>query len=276
MLTDIFKCLRPKQWVKNVFVFGPVVFSHQFLYTEALLKSLLAFAIFCCTASALYIFNDIWDKKSDAEHPTKKHRPITSGKISIFMAWGVIVILALMAAVGIIILPSILPMLSVYILMIIGYSIWLKHIAVVDICIVASGFVLRTFVGADAIGVVHSNWMSITVFCLALFLITTKRHQELIQVGNTARQSLQHYTVSVLNKFVILSASATFIFYVLYVALAKPQMAISVPFVLFGLMRFMLLLENKNNEDPTETLIKDIPILCNAVLWGVICIMVLV
>lgn len=276
MITDILKVLRPKHWIKNVFVFGPVVFSHQFLLAEPLVKSGLAFIIFSLMASALYIFNDIMDRQSDAKHPSKKHRPIASGRISVPTAYGIIAILALISAGGIYILPDILPMLGVYIIMIILYSIWLKNIAVVDICIVASGFVLRTFVGGDAIGVPHSNWMSITVFCLALFLIVTKRRQELIRVGHTMRQSLQQYTVSVLDKFIILSAGATFVFYTLFVALNKPQMAPSVPFVLFGLMRYILLLENKNTEDPTDTLTQDIPILLNAVLWGVSVLFVLI
>ncbi len=225
--------------------------------------------VFSFVASVLYIFNDICDRRADMQHPTKKYRPVASGAVSVPLAVGIMVGLGGISAVGVYMVPAILPMLGVYVGMILLYSVWLKHTAVVEMCIVASGFVLRTFVGGDAISAPHSNWMTITVFCLALFLITSKRRQELAHVGDTARTILRQYTVPLLDKFVTLSATATFVFYTLFVALNKPQLAPSVPFVLFGLMRYMMLLENKNIEDPTEAVIKDIPILLNAWLWGI-------
>jgi 4-hydroxybenzoate polyprenyltransferase len=275
----IVRLLRPAQWLKNGFVLGPLIFSRSFLSPSAVLHSLAAFAIFCGAASAGYIINDVFDRESDRLHPVKRiRRPIASGEISVRAAATIVVIaipLLLIAALAV--SPKFLLVVALYLCLTTAYSMHLKNMPIIDLFVIASGFVLRVWGGAVAINVVLSVWMFITALSLALYLAATKRRQELLTTIAAAefRSVLQHYSVALMDYYSEIAVVATFVFYGLYIATVRPQLAASVPVVLFGVFRYRFLMDLSHDESPTDRLVRDPQMIICALLWAAISVVVL-
>ena len=273
------RLLRPAQWLKNGFVLGPLIFSRSFLSTSAVLHSLAAFAIFCGAASAGYIINDVFDRESDRAHPIKRHRrPIASGEISVRAAVTIVTIAIPLLLIGaFFVSPKFLLAVALYLGLTTAYSIHLKTMPIIDLFAIATGFVLRVWGGAVAINVVLSVWMFITTLSLALYLAATKRRQELLATTAAAdfRAVLQHYTVALMDYYSEVAVVATFVFYGLYIVTVRPQLAASVPVVLFGVFRYRYLMELNHDESPTDRLVRDPQMIICAVLWAAISVLVL-
>jgi len=274
----VIRLLRPGQWLKNGFVIAPLIFSRSFVVEGAVLRSLAAFAIFCAAASAGYIVNDIVDRESDRAHPRKRLRPIASGEISVRAAITIVSILVplLLAAAFFVSLKFLLAV-ALYLVLTTAYSLTLKSMPIIDLFAIACGFVLRVWGGAVAINVVLSVWMFITTLSLALYLAATKRRQELLSTAAASefRSVLQHYTVALMDYYSEIAVVATFVFYGLYIATVRPQLAASVPVVLFGVFRYRYLMELSHDESPTDRLVRDPQMIVCALLWAAIAVVVL-
>jgi 4-hydroxybenzoate polyprenyltransferase len=263
------KALRPHQWVKNAFVFAALVFSRNLTNAEAGLRALLAFAAFSAVASAIYLVNDVMDFERDRVHPKKRNRPIAAGKVkrptALFMAAGLAPIglgIAwwLNTATGITI--------TAYGLMNLSYSFGLKNVVLLDVFIIALGFLLRVSVGAFAIEVGISPWLLICTFFIALFLAFCKRRHELVSLGEDAaahRGILAEYSTPFIDKMISALASMTVMSYALYTIdprvssrLGTDALVITVPLVLFGVFRYLYLVHrHQMGGSPTEIVLTD-------------------
>ncbi len=271
------KLLRPKQWVKNVFVLAPLVFSGQFQNPVALMQVLLAAVLFCLAASAVYILNDLRDVEHDRQHPIKaKSRPLAAGMVSQREALILLATLYGLVALGWWFLPAVVYVIIAYVLLNVAYTFVLKHLPVVDIFTIAVGFVLRVYAGAMALAVPLSSWMFVTTFCLALYLAAIKRRQELLQSGTEGRKVLERYSVALVDRYAEMSATGALVFYSLFVMSARPEMVITIPVVLFGLFRYWYMVEVlEGGESPTDALFADGQLLVTVIVWGGLCVWVL-
>ena len=268
------RLIRPRHWVKNAFVLAPAVFAGVFTEPESALKGLAAFGMFCLAASAVYVFNDLRDASTDRLHPVKRHaRPLASGALSI--ATGRMVLAALVAGLAASMIAFRAPALTIagYVALNVAYTLWLKHVAVVDLFCIASGFMLRVYAGAQAVDVPLSSWMLITTLALALYLAAVKRRQELATSGPESRRVLANYTLPLLDGYAQTAASASVVFYSLYVMDVRPELAITVPFVLLGIFRYSYLVQTRQvGESPTDALWTDVPLILTILAWGALCV----
>lgn len=268
------RLLRPRHWVKNAFVPAPAVFAGVFTDPGDAARALAAAGVFCLAASAVYVFNDLLDAPTDRLHPVKRHaRPLASGALS--MATGRLVLCVLLAAlaVSMIAFPAPAAAIGAYLALNVAYTLKLKHVAVVDLFCIASGFVLRVYAGARAVDVPLSSWMLITTMALALYLAAVKRRQELATSGHEARRVLGSYTLPLLDGYAQTAASASVVFYSLYVIDVRPQLAVTVPFVLLGIFRYSYLVQTRQvGESPTDALWSDVPLILTILGWGALCV----
>lgn len=269
--------LRPKQWIKNGFVLAPLLFTGGFLDTGAIGAALLATLLFCVAASAAYVVNDLHDAEHDRRHPGKsKTRPIAAGIVSPAAAIALLVVLYGLLALGWLYAPKVVLVIAGYLVLNLAYTFVLKHQPVVDIFTIAIGFVLRVYAGASALSVPVSDWMFVTTLCLALFLASVKRKQELAHSGVAARKVLQEYSPSLVDRYAAISATGALIFYSLFVMSSKPQMVITLPLVLFGLFRYWYVVDELDGgESPTDALLADWQLLLTVVLWVGVCVVTL-
>lgn len=265
--------LRPKQWVKNAFVLAPLLFTGQFLELSEISKVAIATILFCIASSSVYIINDIHDIEKDRLHPIKSvKRPLASGDITVPKALLVLLILYIILFVSFIFSPQIISVVFVYILLNFFYTYLFKHIPVLDIFTIATGFVLRVVVGAAALAVPVSDWMLVTTLCLALYLAAVKRRQELSQVGDEGRKVLRKYSVALVDRYAEMSATATLVFYSMYVMSESPKLVMTVPLVLFGLFRYWYVVEElEGGESPTDALLADVPLMLTVLVWIGVC-----
>jgi decaprenyl-phosphate phosphoribosyltransferase len=265
--------MRLKQWVKNGFVLAPLVFSGAFLDSAAVSQALLAALLFCLASSATYIVNDMHDIELDRLHPKKSEtRPLAAGIVSAPMA--MVLLGALYAALvwGWFVAPNVVLVIAAYMVLNLAYTFVLKHQPVVDIFTIAIGFVLRVYAGAMALSVPVSGWMFVTTLCLALYLASVKRRQELSQSGTEGRKALEKYSVSLVDRYAEMSATGALVFYSMFVMSAKPQLVITIPLVLFGLFRYWYVVEELDGgESPTDALLADWQLLLTVVLWVAAC-----
>jgi 4-hydroxybenzoate polyprenyltransferase len=276
MIRDYVRLIRIKHWVKDVFVFAPLIFSLNFYKPIYIGRTLIMVAAFCLAASSVYVFNDVADRERDRLHPKKKDRPIASGAVPVRSALilSAVLFLASVAVCAILGLPSVLIVLT-YIAMNVAYSLLLKKQTFIDVMVIATGFLLRVVAGAIAINVELSSWMLLTTFFLSLFLGFGKRRKEVTEGSNRHRAVFQDYTVELLNSLIIISASLTIITYSLYVVTSKAMIDLgrdkfiaTIPFVVFGVFRYMFLIYRHNNGgDPAEVLLKDKVLLIDIALW---------
>lgn len=265
---------RPRHWIKNGFVFAPLVFTGMFLDGDAVARTLFAFVLFCAAASATYVFNDLGDLETDRLHPAKRTtRPLAAGAVTPRQARMLMMALLACVAAGVALNPAVGAVVMGYLLLNAAYTLRLKHVAVVDLFCVAGGFVLRVFAGAVAIGVPLSSWMLITTLCLALYLAAVKRRQELAGGDGAGRRVLAAYTPALLDRYAEMSGVSAVVFYSLFTITVRPELSITIPFVLFGLFRYGYVVECRaGGESPTDLLWKDLPLAGTVVLWVSACV----
>jgi 4-hydroxybenzoate polyprenyltransferase len=275
-----FKQLRPKQWFKNIFVFPALVFSGTFLEVEPVLDALGAFAVFSMLASSGYVFNDYIDREADRKHPKKRHRPIASGALPEWMAFG----LMLACLVGGLALawwlsPAFLGIAVIYLATTISYSFWFKHVVIIDVLFLASAYVWRVIGGAVAIAVAVSPWLFLCTVFAALFFGFNKRRAELLQVGahSGTRRNLAEYSPQMLEQFQAIVTSAVIISYLMYtVQGTTPWMTLTTPMVLYGIFRYIYLIDRHGEGGaPDETVLRDRPLLITGALYVLVTLGVL-
>jgi decaprenyl-phosphate phosphoribosyltransferase len=266
---DLIKLARFRQWIKNGFVFAPLVFSGQVTNFDSIQQAFFATLIFCFTSSVVYILNDILDVSNDRRHPIKRHsRPIASGGIEIYQALIFMALLSSLVLFGLFIFPQLILPISMYLFLNFVYNLWLKSQPVLDIFCIAFGFTLRTFAGTAILNTAMSAWLFITVLSLALFLASIKRKQELINIGVISRPNLKNYSLDLINKYAEISATGALIFYSLFVISVRPELVTTIPFVIFGIFRYWYIVEKeKKGESPTDALINDWQLILNIVVW---------
>jgi 4-hydroxybenzoate polyprenyltransferase len=275
------KVLRLDHWVKNIIILFPVLFSRSYMEVEAWILASLATAAFCLTASAVYILNDIVDRRSDGFHPRKKDRPIASGALSVPAAG--VEMLALLIGAGAVawrLGARSVFVIAAYLLLQLAYSFRLKRKMIVDVICLAMGFVLRAIAGAVSIGAVISPWLIVCTFFLCLFLGFCKRHCEVVMI-TTAKHSASHrrtlvgYTPGLLNHMITLSATLAVASFMLYATSDRTMREFgtdyfiyTIPLVVYGIGRTAMLSMNGVYSGPTELLLSDWPIQTVCVLWA--------
>ncbi len=279
--------IRPAEWVKNVFVLAGLVFSAQAKDVASLRSSLLAFAAFCLAASFTYVLNDIRDREQDLLHPTKRNRPIARGAVSIHQAL-VIAGLLLVGAAGLcLLLPlGFAVVLGNYVLMNLAYTYWLKRRVIVDVIIIAIGFVLRAVAGGVAIGLGTSPWLIVCTFTLCMFLGFGKRQCELAVMGDAAnaarhRQTLAGYTPDLLNHLTSVTAGIAIVTFLLYAMdrtghqpFDKHYLILTLPLVVYAIFRYAMLIRSGRVSGPTDILVKDRPFVMTILLWAAAAVVV--
>ena len=280
MLNALFKTMRPRQWTKNVFIFAALVFDKQLFVIESFLRTLGGFALFCLISSSVYIFNDLADIEADRQHPEKKNRPIPSGKLPVSTAWIAGILLVVIAlGLGYLLSPSFAGVLSLYFLINMAYSKWLKHVPIVDVLIIASGFVLRVGAGVTLIHVERfSPWLYVVMTLLSLFLGFGKRRAELSLLAKGAgshRKVLEGYTLPLLDQYIMIVSGTTIVAYSLYTFSApnvpeNHSMMLTIPFVLYTIFRYLYLVQVKQEGGaPEEVLLTDRPFQIAMGMWAV-------
>lgn len=282
MILNYIKLIRSKQWIKNFFVFAPLLFSKHIFHLEYVIPSLAAFVIFSLSSSAVYILNDIMDAESDRAHPRKKYRPIASGEISQKSAYIFLWVLILIIILLLILFhkPLFTVVIILYILTNFVYSFKIKSVVLLDVFFISFGFMLRVLGGAAAIGVMVSSWMILTTIFLSLFLAISKRRGELSQSLNKEsidkqRKVLKEYSVEFADQLNTIAAAGTIISYALYTVSERTVMTFgtekliyTTPFVIYGIFRYMYLMHQKNlGESPTTIVTKDLPIIICVIGW---------
>ncbi len=274
----LLKLLRPKQWIKNLFVLSPLVFSGSLTNTASIVEALIATLFFCIASSTIYIINDYHDIEKDRLHPIKsKKRPLASGAVSKRTAIIAFVILASFLFIAGYNLTAALPIIALYFFINLLYTFYLKHQPVIDIFTIATGFVLRVYAGAMAINVEVSTWMFVTTLCLALFLASVKRKKELTGSGTVGRTVLNKYSVELVDKYAQMSSMGALVFYSLFVLSAKPELAVTIPFVIYGLFRYWFTVEQLDQgESPTDALYSDWQLGLTVVSWAACCAYIII
>jgi 4-hydroxybenzoate polyprenyltransferase len=289
MIINLLKLARPKQWIKNLFVFAPVLFSGHVFDPNYLLTAISAFIVFCLVSSSVYVINDIMDVESDRVHPKKKFRPIASGEVSIKQAIIYAVILLVPVAASFFFERTIFSfIILLYFITNLIYSLWIKSVVLLDVFFISFGFMLRVLGGAACISVVVSSWMILTTIFISLFLAISKRRGELSQAVNTEnlerqRKVLKDYSVQYADELNTIAAAGTIISYALYTVSERTittfgtdKLIYTTPFVIYGIFRYMYLIHQKNmGESPTTMVTKDIPIMLNVFLWFIVCIIII-
>lgn len=278
ILWAFIRALRPRQWTKNAFVFAALVFDRQLTHPEAFLRTLAGFGLFCLLSGAVYLINDIVDRESDRRHPEKRHRPIASGALPVPAAaagGALLVVIALGASWRLSL--AFFAVAASYFLLNLAYSFYLKHIPLIDVLIIATGFVLRVQAGVVLIHVQRfSPWLYAVTTLLALFIGFGKRRAELSLLAEGAghhRRVLDGYTIPFLDQLITITSATTIIAYSLYTFSApnlpaNHAMMLSIPFVLYGIFRYLYLVQVEGRGGaPEEALLSDLPLQITLVLW---------
>lgn len=288
MLTQFIRLVRPHHWIKNFFLFAPLVFSKNLLEWPLILLSVRAFISFCLVSGAIYTLNDLLDAPYDRQHPVKKNRPIASGRVSPPHA--------LLLAVAFLILSAVLAweldgrfqlVLATYFFINLLYSLKLKDVVIIDAMVVSVGFMLRVIAGAFVIDVVLSEWIIICTFFISLFLSFSKRRAEMSfqqasDVGDT-RIVLREYSIALVDQIILVCAAGALISYGLYTLADRTvgifgtdKLIYTTIFVAYGVFRYLYLIHKKQlGENPTLLVLTDVPLLANIVLWVGTCVLII-
>jgi len=280
-LSGLIRTMRPHQWTKNIlFVFPAIIFDAKLTNIDLLVRVIIASILLILMSGTVYIINDLLDVENDKQHPTKRFRPIPSGELPIgFARFAAVMIPIVTIFVSLLFDSSLAIILIIYLSLQILYSFRLKHIVLLDILSVAFGFVLRVMAGGVVIDVTISPWLYAFTGLLALFLVVAKRRQELIKLGDTAKSTrpiFQHYNLQLLDEILRMVTTSTLITYLLYTIEVETMTIrdtnlglITVPFVLYGLFRYLYLIHVKEEGSaPDEVLLKDRPIQITVILAG--------
>lgn len=270
IIWNTIKILRPHQWLKNLMLFFPPFLGGLALQRDLLQAGLVPFAAFCCASSASYIFNDLMDLETDLRHPLKSRRPLAAGALQpgyvMFLMLGLLIVAGVL---GKMVSTLFLVYMGLYLIISGCYSLFLKNWPIVDVFCIATGFVLRLYAGGEAFRVEISDWLFLTVFLLALFLSFGKRCGEQNLLGEDAgghRPSLTRYPGGFLESAMYLSGGTVLVTYAVY-AIGRPVLVYSVPLCMFGLLRYLLRVKSGKSGDPTESLLRDFPLLVTGLLW---------
>ena len=301
----VFKSIRVGQWVKNIVVFAPIIFSGFLFVPGYFAKVVWAFALFCLLSSSIYIFNDLVDIKSDRLHPFKRNRPIASGKIPIELAIFLFLLLGgVSLMLGFLTSTFFFMAMGAYFVMNIFYSLWWKKVPILDVFVIAAGFVMRIYAGSFLINVHMDVWFLLTVVSASLFLAVGKRRSEMTLLSGSGieakglRTTLVHYTPELLGAYTSMFANTTWLTYALFsflhpsfvaegrvlklfsilprTLIAEKWLMATVPVVIYGVMRYMQLIYEKNQgESPHKVIMSDKPLLFVVALWGVMVVTLL-
>ena len=274
----LFVALRPRQWTKNLLLFAGIVFAAEVGDPGRWARAMTAFAVYCAASSAAYLVNDLHDRASDRLHPVTRRRPIARGEVSprtAVVAAAALGLLAvgLAAALGL----TALAFLAAFVALQGAYTLGLKHVVLIDVMVISSLFVVRAAAGADAVDVRISPWLLVCTALLALFLALGKRRGELVLVGaerTPGRPVLEGYSLALVDQLVTIVAAATVLSYTVYALTAHETqlLAATIPFVVFGVFRYLLLLHRSGEgEEPENVLVTDLPILATVGLWALAC-----
>ena len=282
------KLIRPKQWIKNGFVFAPLVFAKELFQREPLLLTVRTFAAFCLTASMVYIINDMIDVEADRAHPKKRLRPLAARTISVPAAFGILALLLVADVFLVTGMPEkFLFLLGAYFLMNLAYTFKLKEIFLLDVFIIAAGFMLRVLGGAYAISVYVSSWLILCTLFISLFLGFAKRRGEIVAMQAAGampeRKVLQHYRLGVLDQMLTITAAGTVISYALYTVAPRTvtvfgtdKLIYTTVFVMYGVFRYMHLIHTTEAvENPAAVVSSDFPIIANVLLWIASCVVLI-
>jgi len=271
--------MRPAQWTKNFFVFAALIFAQKFFSVPLLLKSLAAFLVFCLISGGLYIFNDLRDREEDQAHPKKSQRPIARGDLSSTAALATFLVLSAGSfALAFFLNRNFFIAVLVYFVLQVAYSLKLKQVVILDIFIIAAGFVIRVVAGGLVIAVPISSWLLICTTLLALFLAMSKRRHELVLLEDKAtdhRPILKEYSAYLLDQMIAVVTASTLIAYCLYTISAETvekfgteHLVWTSAFVLYGIFRYLYLVHQQGKGgSPEELVLRDKPLLLNIVLW---------
>jgi len=288
MFIQVIKLIRIPQWIKNFFVFVPLVFSLNLFNEKFFITSLIGFVAFCLTSSMIYIINDIIDADADRAHPRKKNRPIAAGKIS--PKQGILITVIFGIAVIILIYNTdinFILLLSLFFFINVLYSLKLKHVVLLDIFSIAAGFLIRVLAGAIIIQVAISSWLILTTMFISLFLAVMKRHSELeiVEKGSTTetRKVLAFYSLNFADQLATIAAAGVIICYALYTVSERTisvfrteNLIYTTPFVVYGIFRYMFLVYmNKQGENTTHILISDLQMIVTVVLYVVFTMLII-
>ena len=288
MFTQILKLIRIPQWIKNFFVFVPLVFSLNLFKGDYFLTSFTGFLAFCLTSGIVYIINDIADVEADRAHPKKKNRPIASGRIS--PGQGIVISIIFAGGVAGLCLnvsTSFIFLLMLFFLINVLYSIKLKHMVLLDIFSIAAGFLIRVLAGAVIISVTISSWLVLTTMFISLFLAVMKRHSELeILTENSnveTRKVLAFYSLNFADQLATVAAAGVIICYALYTVSERTisvfnteNLIYTTPFVVFGIFRYMYLVYmNKQGENTTQILLTDLQLMVTVILYGTVTLLII-
>ena len=279
MLSALIKAMRPRQWTKNGFIFFALIFDKQLFSPEPFVRTLEGFFLFCLISSAVYLLNDIADIEGDRQHPQKKHRPLASGLLPIGVALGAAILLAIVAlGLGYFLEPAFAGILAIYLTLNLLYSRWLKHVPILDVLIISSGFVLRVAAGVALITVERfSPWLYMITILVSLYIGLGKRRAEmnLLEQGASAyRKVLDGYTIPLLDQYITIVSGMTIIAYSLYTFSApnlpvNHSMMLTIPFVVYGIFRYLQLIQTGHAAGaPDEVALKDRPLQITVLLWG--------
>lgn len=284
-LQPYIKLIRPHQWIKNVFVMLPMFFGGSLFDLNDITSSVIVFFAFSFIASSVYCFNDVIDVEADRRHPVKCHRPVASGAISEGCAWGLMLLMLLLSVAALSLLDSLNRFLSVgsvllfYYIMNLAYCAKLKQYAIVDVTVIAFGFVLRVLSGGLATDITLSNWLVLMTFLLTLFLSFAKRRDDVLRMNETGeapRKNTIRYNLTFINQAITITASVTLVCYVMYTVspdivnrLHSDQLYLTTVFVLLGLLRYIqITVVDKRSGDPTKVMLRDRFTQCVVVLWA--------
>jgi len=280
LLRSLVVSLRPQQWTKNLVVFAALLFGRQLLDGTAVLRALVAFGVFCALSGVVYLVNDVFDREQDRRHPIKRTRPIASGALQPGTAIAIAVVLsagALLVAFGL--GPAFGTASATYLALLAAYSVVLKHLVILDVIVIALGFVLRAAGGALAIGVPISHWLLVCTILLALFLALAKRRHELVLLADDAtshRRILREYSPYLLDQMIGVVTASTLMGYALYTVspetiekFGSDRLLLTLPFPIYGIFRYLYLVHQKQGGgSPAEMLLEDRPLLLCVALWA--------
>lgn len=279
IVINLIRSMRPKQWIKNLFVLAPIIFSKTLFVYPLNVKAFMAFAIFCAVSGCIYLVNDIADREEDQRHPVKRLRPIASGATSPYFAAAVAALLLFISFIsGYHMGAYFFIIMAIYFLINLVYSTFLKHVVLLDVFVIALGFVLRVVGGGVAIDVELSSWLLLCTLLIALFLAMCKRRHELVlleEEASTHRKILEEYSPYFLDQLIAVVTASTLVTYALYtmseevyIKFGSNNLKYTIPFVLYGIFRYLYLVHQKNKGgSPTEIMMSDLPMLVNIGLW---------
>ena len=279
MFKHLLKAMRLRQWTKNSFVFFALIFDKQLFHVDAFIRTLEGFFLFCLISSAVYLFNDIADIEADRQHPEKKDRPLASGKLPMGVATTSAIILVLTSiSLGYLLAPTFALLVAIYFSVNLLYSNWLKHIPILDVLIVSSGFVLRVGAGVALITVERfSPWLYMITVLFSLYIGFGKRRAEMSRLEEGAgahRKVLDGYTIPLLDQYITIVSGMTIVAYSLYTFSApnlpgNNSMMLTIPFVVYGIFRYLQLIHTGHAAGaPDEVALKDRPLQVTVLLWG--------